>query len=323
MSSNSAVASHGACEIRGALPAEFESILTREALDFVASIARRFTPKVHELLAARETRQQALDAGALPDFLPETAAIRAAEWRTAPVPQDLLDRRVEITGPTERKMIINALNSGAKVFMADCEDSLTPSWDNVIGGQINLRDAVARNIEFKSPEGKQYRLNERTAVLLVRPRGWHLNEKHLLVDGEQVPGAFVDFGLYLFHNHRALRERGTGPYFYLPKLESHREARLWAEVFTHAEAALGIAHGTIKVTVLIETILAAFEMDEILYELKDYIVGLNCGRWDYIFSFIKKFARRPDFVLPDRQQVTMTTHFLRSYSQLVIKTFHR
>ena len=323
MSSNSAVASHGACEIRGALPAEFESILTREALDFVASIARRFTPRVQELLAAREIRQQALDAGALPDFLPETAQIRAAEWRTAPVPQDLLDRRVEITGPTERKMIINALNSGAKVFMADCEDSLTPSWDNVIGGQINLRDAVARSIEFKSPEGKQYRLNERTAVLLVRPRGWHLNEKHLLVDGEQVPGAFVDFGLYLFHNHRALRERGTGPYFYLPKLESHREARLWAEVFTHAEAALGIAHGTIKVTVLIETILAAFEMDEILYELKDYIVGLNCGRWDYIFSFIKKFARRPDFVLPDRHQVTMTTHFLRSYSQLVIKTCHR
>ena len=323
MTSNSAVASHGACEIRGALPAEFESILTREALDFVASIARRFTPRVQELLAARESRQLALDTGALPDFLPETAHIRSAEWRTAPIPPDLLDRRVEITGPTERKMIINALNSGAKVFMADCEDSLTPSWDNVIGGQINLRDAVARTIEFTSPEGKQYRLNERTAVLLVRPRGWHLNEKHLLVDGEQVPGAFVDFGLYLFHNHRALRARGTGPYFYLPKLESHREARLWAEVFTHAEAALGIAHGTIKVTVLIETILAAFEMDEILYELKDYIVGLNCGRWDYIFSFIKKFARRPDFILPDRHQVTMATHFLRSYSLLVIKTCHR
>jgi malate synthase len=323
LTSTTAVAPTGACEIRGALPDEFESILTREALDFVASMARRFTPRVHELLAARDTRQQALDAGALPDFLPETAHIRESAWRTAPVPQDLLDRRVEITGPTDRKMIINALNSGAKVFMADCEDSLTPSWDNVIRGQINLRDAVTRSIEFASPEGKKYRLNDRTAVLLVRPRGWHLNEKHLLVDGEQVPGAFVDFGLYLFHNHRELRARGTGPYFYLPKLENHREAKLWGDVFTHAEHALGIEHGTIKVTVLIETILAAFEMDEILYELRDHIVGLNCGRWDYIFSFIKKFARRADFVLPDRHQVTMTTHFLRSYSQLLIRTCHR
>jgi len=320
---STAVTSIGACEIRGALPAEFEPILTREALDFVASIARRFNPRVQELLAAREQRQQALDAGTLPDFLPETASIRAGDWRTATIPSDLLDRRVEITGPTDRKMVINALNSGAKVFMADCEDSLTPSWDNVVRGQINLRDAVRRTIDFTSPEGKRYKLNEKTAVLLVRPRGWHLNEKHLLVDGEQVPGAFVDFGLYLFHNHAELRARGTGPYFYLPKLESHREARLWADVFTHAEQALGIQHGTIKVTVLIETILAAFEMDEILFELKDYIVGLNCGRWDYIFSFIKKFARRPDFVLPERYQVTMTTHFLRSYSQLVIKTCHR
>jgi len=323
VSPTSAVATVGSCEIRGAMPAEFESILTREALDFVASIARRFTPRVHELLAAREARQHALDAGALPDFLPETAHIRQGDWRTATVPPDLFDRRVEITGPTDRKMIINALNSGAKVFMADCEDSLTPSWDNVIRGQMNLRDAVARTIEFTSGDGKRYRLNESTAVLLVRPRGWHLTEKHLLVDGEQVPGAFVDFGLYLFHNHRALRERGTGPYFYLPKLESHREARLWADVLAHAEHALGIAHGTVKVTVLIETILAAFEMDEILHELKDYIVGLNCGRWDYIFSFIKKFARRPEFVLPDRHQVTMATHFLRSYSQLLIRTCHR
>jgi malate synthase len=323
LSSTPAGVPAGACEIRGALPAEFESILTREALDFIASITRRFTPRVQELLAAREARQAQLDAGALPDFLPETAHIRESEWRVAPVPSDLLDRRVEITGPTDRKMIINALNSGAKVFMADCEDSLTPSWDNVIRGQINLRDAVTRSIDFGSPDGKHYRLKDQTAVLLVRPRGWHLNEKHLLVDGEQVPGAFVDFGLYLFHNHRALRARNTGPYFYLPKLENHREARLWADVFNHAEHVLGIEHGTIKVTVLIETILAAFEIDEILFELKDYIVGLNCGRWDYIFSFIKKFARRADFVLPDRHQVTMTTHFLRSYSQLVIKICHR
>lgn len=323
MSSTPAGVSAGACEIRGALPAEFESILTREALDFIASIARRFTPRVQELLAAREARQAQLDTGALPEFLTETAHIRESEWHVAPIPKDLLDRRVEITGPTDRKMIINALNSGAKVFMADCEDSLTPSWDNVIRGQINLRDAVARSIDFASPDGRHYRLKDQTAVLLVRPRGWHLNEKHLLVDGKQVPGAFVDFGLYLFHNHKALRARGTGPYFYLPKLENHREAHLWADVFNHAEHALGIEHGTIKVTVLIETILAAFEVDEILYELKDYIVGLNCGRWDYIFSFIKKFARRADFVLPDRQQVTMTTHFLRSYSLLVIKTCHR
>jgi malate synthase len=322
-STTTATATHGACQVRGALPAEFESILTREALDFVASMARRFTPRVHDLLAARDTRQHTLDTGELPDFLPETAAIRSGDWRVGPVPADLLDRRVEITGPTDRKMIINALNSGAKVFMADCEDSLTPSWDNVVRGQINLRDAVNGTVAYRSPEGKTYQLNDDIAVLMVRPRGWHLMEKHLLVDGEQVPGALVDFGLYLFHNHRALAAKGTGPYFYLPKLESHREARLWNDVFVHAENALGMTHGTIKVTVLIETILAAFEMDEILYELRDYIVGLNCGRWDYIFSFIKKFARRPEFVLPDRHQVTMTTHFLRSYSQLLIQTCHR
>ena len=230
---------------------------------------------------------------------------------------------MEITGPTDRKMIINALNSGAKVFMADCEDSLAPSWDNVIGGQANLRDAVLRRIDFTSAEGKSYRLNPQTAVLIVRPRGWHLEEKHLLCGGKAVPGALVDFGLYVFHNHAALRERGTGPYFYLPKLESHREARLWAEVFDFAERRLGMTHGTIKCTVLIETILAAFEMDEILFELRDYIVGLNCGRWDYIFSFIKKFAKRADFVLPERRLVTMTTHFMRSYSLLCIRTCHR
>lgn len=305
------------------MPPDFNSVLTREALDFICALARRFTPRVHQLLETRERRQHEIDAGKLPDFLPETRNIRDSDWRVGPIPADLMDRRVEITGPTERKMVINALNSGANMFMADFEDSLTPTWDNLIRGQINLRDAVNGTIQFRAPEGKQYRLNKQVAVLLVRPRGWHLFEKHLLVDREQVPGAFVDFGLYAFHNARALLAKGTGPYFYLPKLESHLEARLWSEVFAHTESLLGLKRGTIKATVLIETILAAFEMDEILHELRDHIVGLNCGRWDYIFSFIKKFARRPDFVLPDRQQVTMTTHFLRSYSQLLIKTCHR
>jgi malate synthase len=310
-------------EIRGAMAPGYEAILTPAAVAFVTELVRRFGPEVKALLARRDARQAELDAGQLPDFLPETLSVRASDWRIAGIPADLHDRRVEITGPTERKMIINALNSGAKVFMADCEDSLCPSWSNVIGGQLNLRDAVRGTIEYTSPEGKSYRLGQRTAVLMVRPRGWHLDEKHWLVDGAPVPGAFVDFGLYLLHNHAELRARGTGPYFYLPKLESHREARLWNGVFDFAEQRLGIPHGTIKCTVLIETILAAFEMDEILYELKDYIVGLNCGRWDYIFSFIKKFSHHPAFVLPDRYQVTMTTHFLRSYSLLVIRTCHR
>jgi malate synthase len=277
------------CAVRGAVRPGFESVLTREALEFVAELARRFGPRVVELLARREARQKEIDGGKLPDFLPETRAIREHEWHVTSIPADLQDRRVEITGPTDRKMIINALNSGAKVFMADCEDSMTPTWDNVVQGQVNLRDAVARRIDFTSPEGKQYRLNPAIATLVVRP----------------------------------LKRRGTGPYFYLPKTESHLESRLWAEVFRHTEAKLGLAPQTIKVTVLIETILAAFEMDEILWELRDYIVGLNCGRWDYIFSFIKKFSRFPQFVLPDRGQVTMTTHFLRSYSKLLIKTTHR
>jgi len=310
-------------EIRGPMQPGYETVLTPAALEFIADLTRRFGARLAELLAARATLQKRLDDGVLPDFLAETADVRKAQWRVTRVPDDLQDRRVEITGPTDRKMVINALNSGAKVFMADCEDSLTPTWDNVVQGQINLRDAVKREISFANPDGKQYRLNPQIATLLVRPRGWHLYEKHLLLDGKQIPGAFVDFGLYLFHNHASLKARGTGPYFYLPKLENHREARLWADVLKHSEATLGIAPQTIKVTVLIETILAAFEMDEILYELKDHIVGLNCGRWDYIFSFIKKFSRRPDFVLPDRQQVTMTTHFLRSYSKLLIKTCHR
>ncbi|MCJ7453126.1 MAG: malate synthase A [Steroidobacteraceae bacterium] len=311
------------CEVTGHLQPGYEAVLTRDALEFVADLARRFAPRVEELLARREARQAEIDSGKLPDFLPETHGIREHEWHVTAIPADLQDRRVEITGPTDRKMIINALNSGAKVFMADCEDSMTPTWDNVVQGQANLGDAVARRIEFSNPDGKQYRLNPQVATLIVRPRGWHLYEKHVLVDGRQVPGAFVDFGLYLFHNHAELKRQGTGPYFYLPKLESHLEARLWAELFRHSEARLGLAPQTIKVTVLIETILAAFEMDEILWELRDYIVGLNCGRWDYIFSYIKKFSRYPDKVLPDRAQVTMTTRFLHSYSKLLIKTTHR
>ena len=310
-------------QLSGPLSAGFERVLTPEAMAFVAALTHEFAADVTTLLAAREVRQQALDAGHKPDFLKETESLRASDWRVAPIPADLTNRRVEITGPTERKMIINALNSGANVFMADCEDSLCPSWDNVIGGQINLADAVRRTIELTSPEGKHYTLNTQTAVLIVRPRGWHLYEKHWQVDGENVPGAFVDFGLYLFHNHAELRARGTGPYFYLPKLESHLEARLWCRVFQYAERYLQLTSGTIKCTVLIETILAAFEMDEILYELRDYIVGLNCGRWDYIFSYIKKLQSDPSCVLPDRLQVTMTTHFLRSYSLLLIDTCHR
>jgi malate synthase len=311
------------CTVTGTMRPGFETVLTREALEFVVELTRKFGPRVEELLIRRAERQKEIDAGKLPDFLPETRAIRERDWHVTAIPADLQDRRVEITGPTDRKMIINALNSGAKVFMADCEDSMTPTWDNVVQGQINLRDAAARRIEFTSPEGKSYRLNPKIATLIVRPRGWHLYEKHLLVDGRQAPGAFVDFGLYIFHNHAELKRQGTGPYFYLPKTESHLEARLWAEVFRHTEARLGLAPQTIKATLLIEVILAAFEMDEILWELRDYIVGLNCGRWDYIFSFIKKFSRWPDKVLPDRAQVTMTTHFLRSYSKLLIQTCHR
>ncbi len=309
--------------ILGAQGTGFDEVLTPGALDFITDLHRRFAPRVEELLKARVARQAELDAGKSPDFLPETRAIREADWRVTSVPADLQDRRVEITGPTDRKMIINALNSGAKVFMADCEDSLSQTWENVVEGQLNLRDAADRSIAFTSPEGKHYALKDKTATLIVRPRGWHLYEKHITVDGEQVPGAFIDFGLYLFHNAAKLLERGTGPYFYLPKLENHLEARLWAEVFNYSEQALGLPAHVIKVTVLIETILAAFEMDEILYELREYIVGLNCGRWDYIFSFIKRFRNRPDFVMPDRHEVGMTRHFLNSYSLLLIKTCHR
>ena len=310
-------------KILGPIREGYEAILSPEAMGFVAALATRFGPRVDELLARRKARQAEIDGGKLPDFLPETAAVRAGDWRVGEIPADLRDRRVEITGPVDRKMIINALNSGAKVFMADFEDSMTPAWDNLVLGQVALRDAVARTISFTSPEGKQYRLNEQVATLFVRPRGWHLFEKHVEVGGGKVPGGLFDFGLYLFHNAKGTAAIGSGPYFYLPKLESHLEARLWAEVFRFAEDTLGLARGTIKCTVLIETILAAFEIDEILSELREHIVGLNCGRWDYIFSFIKKFQNYPEFTLPDRHQITMATHFLRSYSQLVIRTCHR
>lgn len=302
--------------------APYTEILTPEALDFLGELSRTFSARRAELLQRRAHRQAELNAGKLPDFLPETKHIRDANWTVAPTPADLQDRRVEITGPVDRKMVINALNSGAKVFMADFEDASSPTWEMMAGGQLNLRDAVRKTISFSSPE-KEYKLNDQLATLIVRPRGWHLEEKHLKVDGTPIAGCLMDFGLYFFYNAKELLARNTGPYFYLPKLESHLEARLWNDIFNFAQDKLGIPRGTIKVTVLIETILASFEMDEILYELKDHIVGLNCGRWDYIFSFIKKFQRYPDWVFPDRAQVTMTSHFLNAYSLLVIKTCHR
>jgi malate synthase len=298
-------------------------ILTPEASQFLHKLARKFEARREELLAKRRVRQQRIDAGELPDFLPETADLRERDWRVAPIPRDLMDRRVEITGPVDRKMIINALNSGASVFMADFEDSNSPTWQNNIEGQANLRDAIRGTISYVSPEGKQYRLNSKVATLMVRPRGWHLEERHFTVDNAPISASLFDFGLYFFHNAQALIDKGTGPYFYLPKLESHLEARLWNDVFCFAQDELGIPRGTIRATVLIETILAAFEMDEILYELREHSAGLNCGRWDYIFSFVKKFRNRPDFVLPDRSTVTMDKHFLKSYVDLLIRTCHR
>jgi malate synthase len=310
-------------ELRGEMKRGFEEILTPEALAFVAKLERACRAARRECLTRRAERQAALDRGATLDFLPETQSIREGNWTCAPIPADLRDRRVEITGPTDRKMVINALNSGAKMFMADFEDANSPAWTNMVEGQINLRDAIRRTITFTNPQGKAYALNENTAVLLVRPRGWHLVEKHLLVDGQPVAGGLFDFGLYFFHNARELLARGSGPYFYLPKMESHLEARIWNDAFRLAQDELDIPQGTIRATVLIETIPAAFEMDEILYELRDYSAGLNCGRWDYIFSCIKKFRNKPDFLLADRALITMTTHFMRSYSLLCIKTCHR
>ena len=310
-------------EILNKVTPQYADILTPQALAFVAKLARRFEPRRRELMTLRAKRQAEFDAGKLPDFLPQTQDIREGNWAVAPVPHDLQDRRVEITGPTDRKMVINALNCGANVFMADFEDSNTPTWENMIEGQINLRDAINRTIAFASPEGKRYSLNNKIATLLVRPRGWHLVEKHVLIDGEPVSGAIFDFGLYFFHNVKKLLAQDSGPYFYLPKMESHLEARLWNGIFVAAQRELGVPQGTIKGTVLIETVLAAFEMDEILYELREHSSGLNIGRWDYIFSCIKKFRSHKEFCLADRAQVTMTAPFMRAYALLLIKTCHK
>jgi len=311
-------------DILGEIRPEYEQILTPEATDFLAQLARKFTARRDDLLKQREVRQQAIDAGQLPDFLVETESIRNdLTWKVAPVPADLQDRRVEITGPTDRKMVINALNCGAKVFMTDLEDSNSPTWDNMVDGQINLRDAVNRTITFTNPDGKFYELNDETATLMVRPRGWHLNERHFVVDGTPIPGGLFDFGLYFFHNAQEALNRGTGPYFYLPKLESHLEARLWNDVFVFAQDMLGIPQGTIKATVLIETILGVFEAEEILYELREHSAGLNCGRWDYIFSYIKKLRNHAEYMLPNRAQVGMTVPFMHNYTLYVIKVCHR
>jgi malate synthase len=310
--------------IKGAMGPRYDEVLTSGALAFIADLHRKFDKTRKRLLGLRADRQARFDAGELPDFRSETRKVRDDDWKVAPIPADLLDRRVEITGPVDRKMVINALNSGAKVYMADFEDANSPTWANNIEGQINLKDRWDGTLDFTDPaSGKEYRIGDTPAVLIVRPRGWHLVEEHLTVDGEQVSGALFDFGLYFFHNARQQIAQGTGPYFYLPKLETHLEARLWNEVFVHAQDKLGLAAGTIKATVLIETLPAAFEMDEILYELRDHIAGLNAGRWDYIFSFIKKFARNPNYVLPDRGRVVMGEAFLGAYAALLVRTCHR
>ena len=309
-------------QITGEIKPGFEQILTPEALALVAKLSRAFEPRRQELLAARVARAKRLDAGELPDFLPETLHIREGDWKIAPIPKALECRRVEITGPVERKMVINAFNSGADSYMTDFEDSNTPNWDNQITGQINMRDAVRRTISLEQ-NGKSYKLNDKIATLVVRPRGWHLDEKHVLVDGKRVSGGIFDFALFLFHNAKEQLARGAGPYFYLPKMESHLEARLWNDIFVMAQNEIGLPQGTIKATVLIETIVAAFEMDEILYELREHSSGLNAGRWDYIFSCIKKFKNDKDFCLADRAKVTMTAPFMRSYALLLLKTCHK
>ena len=309
-------------EIAGPTVDGRERVLTPEAVAFVADLERRFRGERRALLGRRAARHAEIAAGRLPGFLPESADVRAGDWRVAPAPADLDDRRVEITGPAEPKMMINALNSGARVFMADFEDALSPTWSNVIGGQLAVQDAVRRTLAFETLE-KAYRLNERTATLLVRPRGWHLEERHLLVDGRPVSASLFDAGLFLFHNAAEALARGSGPYLYLPKLEGRLEARLWNDVLVHAQAAAGVPRGSVRATVLIETILAAFEMDEILFELREHAAGLNAGRWDYIFSFIKRFREQPGFVLPDRGQVTMAVPFMRAYARLLVATCHR
>jgi len=309
--------------IAGDTEGRFASILDDDAVAFVADLHRRFNQKRIDLLALRQIRQAELDDGAVFEFLPETVDVREGDWSVRQAPADLADRRCEITGPTDRKMVINALNSGARVFMTDFEDSNSPTWFNMVDGQINLYDAIRRQIDFTNELGKTYTLTQNPATLMVRPRGWHLDERHLIVDGESVSASLFDFGLYLYHNADELLARGSGPYFYLAKLESHLEARLWNDVFIHAQQALGLEQGTIKATVLIETIPAAFEMDEILYELRDHSAGLNAGRWDYIFSVIKKFRRREGFALPDRAQISMTAPFMRSYTELLVQTCHK
>jgi malate synthase len=312
-----------AIQIIGPMPSGYDSVLTPDALAFVADLHRRFNQRRMDILQQRSLRQRAIDDGQMPDFLPETQAVRNGDWTIAPVPADLQDRRVEITGPVDRKMIINAMNSGASTYMADFEDSHAPTWSATIEGQINLIDAVDGTISFTNPQGKHYQLNDKTAVLIVRPRGWHLIEKHVEVDGSAICASIFDFGLYFYHNAKKLLSRGSGPYFYLPKLESHLEARLWNDIFVQAQEALQVPQGSIKATVLIETILAAFETDEILYELRDHAAGLNCGRWDYIFSFIKRFKNVPGYIFPDRSTITMTRHCMRSYSLRVIQSCHR
>ncbi len=309
-------------EDHGSARRRFGRVLTPAALEFVAKLERQFGKRRVELLAARAARQRDFDAGKMPDFLPATKSVRDSEWKISDQPKDILDRRVEITGPTDRKMVINALNSGASTFMADLEDANCPTWENMVEGQANLMDAVRRTISLEQ-SGKQYRLDERTAVLFPRPRGWHLDEKHVTLEGKPVSGAIFDFALYFFHNARELLARGSGPYFYLPKMESHLEARLWNDIFTVAQKEVGVAHGSIKATVLIETVVAAFEMDEILWELREHSAGLNIGRWDYIFSCIKKFRLNNEFCLADRAQVTMTAPFMRAYALLLVKTCHR
>ena len=309
-------------KIRGPMGPRASAILTPEAGAFLAGLARAFEARRIELLAQRAARQRRIDTGAMPDFPAETEAIRAGSWRVPPAPADLVDRRTEITGPVDRKMVINALNSDARVFMADFEDATSPTWDNLIEGHHNLRDAIRRTIEYTSPEGKVYRLKERTATLMVRPRGWHLPEKHVFLDGKPVSGSLFDWGLYFFHNAKELLARGSGPYFYLPKMESRLEARLWNDVFNHGEDALGIPRGSVRATALIETLLATFEAEEILYELGRHASGLNCGRWDYIFSCIKKLHARPA-IYPDRSQIGMTAPFMRAYCLHVIKVCHR
>ncbi len=311
-------------DVRGPAEGRMAEILTPQALGFVARLQREFNPTREALLRKRAERQKRIDAGEMLDFLPETRKVRESEWTVAPVPKPLENRRVEITGPTDRKMIINALNSGASTYMADFEDANTPTWRNLVEGQANLIDAIEGTIEFRSPDGRLYRLNEQVATLIVRPRGWHLVEKHVLVDGRPVSASLFDFGLYVFHNARRLLTKGLGPYVYLPKIESHLEARLWHGVFNFAEDALGLSRGATRATVLVETILAAYEMEEILYELRDHSPGLNAGRWDYIFSIIKKFRNRgPGFLLPDRAQITVTVPFMRAYTELLVRTCHR